>query len=141
MRILYLVIISALLSCKDHNKNDRINFGKVYFVLENIDTTRAVSCSEFLSTFQGIISLIELEDSIFKEQMIYNVDFTDKIMNETTIDVRYRIEFDSVVICIDQYGDYSFNNEYKGKFKGFKLLQKYIEENKENSKILYDGNG
>lgn len=133
--LLFFVAI-LLFSCK--NENTKIIesipvYGIVYFCGEDVTTFKSINCEEFRNNLKTAISYFTINDKQFIEKLKLSSNETDISYIPNYIDVRFRLEIDSSIICFDYFGYYTVNGIIKGKFKNFDYILNYIEQNKQNA--------
>ncbi|WHT38893.1 hypothetical protein QNH98_18255 [Myroides sp. mNGS23_01] len=64
---------------------------------------------------------------------MYGTEIDETVSGNYGMDVRYRIELEDKIICIDDFGNYSIDNRFIGKLRNFQLLLDYIEKHREHS--------
>ena len=141
IRIICLFIsFFLLINCKNENLRDEGKIKKtsviLYYTNKGLTTTIPVKCKNFLTELKHSIYYLNINELSFINELKANINIEDTIENTKTIDVRYRIEIDNLILCFDEYGYYSVNNNYKGKFSYFNEILKYVEENKDYSEKL-----
>ena len=92
-----------------------------------------MSCEEFIETLKNSIFYITIQDDTLIELLENEIKEKSQFIPQKNIDVRYRIELDNHTLCIDKFGDYYLDGNFKGELKFFKLLMKYIDENHKKS--------
>lgn len=115
---------------------EKISPPVIYFDNAETSTMKAVSCEEFIETLKYSIYYITIQDDTLIELLEEEIKKKNEFMQKKNIDVRYRIELDNHTLCIDKFGDYYLDGDFKGKLKKFDLLLKYIYSNKEKSTPL-----
>jgi hypothetical protein len=137
--ILLSLIINCMLGCKkiDAAKQSVLkaekNYGTIYFVRGMVDTDLPVSCNNYLSSLDFAISYFKIDDKEFIDSLLTDWQTDDIVKSNDDLDIRYRIEFEDKIICIDDFGNYSVNNKFIGKLSNFQLLLDYIEKHRESS--------
>lgn len=136
--ILFVLIINCLFGCKKINTNEQVlkaqkNYGTLYFVRSTVDTPIPISCSSYLSSLSFLISYFKIDDKEFIDSLLMDWQIDDIVKSNDDLDIRYRIEFEDKIICIDDFGNYSVNNKFIGKLSDFQLLLDYIEKHRESS--------
>jgi len=136
--ILIVIIFSCLLSCiksKEEKESsiEQADYGTLYFVRFQVDKDRAVSCNNFMNELGFITSYFKIQKQSFIDQLLSNPMIDEKSEDDYGMDVRYRIELKDKIICIDDFGNYSIDNKYRGTLSNFQLLLDYVEMNRENS--------
>ncbi|MBA5791408.1 hypothetical protein H1R17_13420 [Flavobacterium sp. xlx-214] len=135
-KLLLVFFTILLLSCKNENNKVIENlpvYGMIYFCYEDVSTIKSVNCDEFINNLKTAISYIKINDKQFIEQLKLNSNETDISYIPNYIDVRYRIEINSMIICLDYFGHYTINGVIKGKLKNFDYILNYIEQHKQNA--------
>ncbi|WP_233266144.1 hypothetical protein [Myroides fluvii] len=136
--ILFALIVISLVGCKKINTIDKAlaegkEYGTIYFVRGMVDTDLPVSCNNYLSSLDFLISYFKIDDKVFIDLLLKDWQTDDIVKSNNDLDIRYRIEFKDKVICIDNFGNYSVDSKFIGKLSNFQLLLDYIEEHRENS--------
>ncbi|WP_231738025.1 hypothetical protein [Myroides odoratus] len=136
--ILFTLIFSCMLGCKKINTIDKELaeqkvYGTIYFVRGMVNTDLSVSCNNYLSSLDFAISYFKIDDKEFIDLLLTDWQTDDIVKSNDDLDIRYRIEFEDKIICIDYFGNYSVNNKFIGKLSNFQLLLDYIEKHKESS--------
>lgn len=132
-----VVIVFSAYGCKDLNPRsyEKISkektYGVIYYTEESIDTDMPVSCTTFLEFLSSAISYIEIKEIVFPKDFLLNLENRKNAEVNKFLDVRYRIEIADMIICIDEWGYFCINGNYKGKLENFQLLLDYIDENRE----------
>ena len=136
--LLFGSILLAFIGCgktttKDRFLLDKKEYGTVYFVRGMIDTEMAVSCNNYLNHLDFFISYLKINDEKLIDSLLCCSEVDEKLGSNYFIDVRYRIELEDKVICIDDVGNYSIEGKYLGKLSDFQLLLDYIETHRASS--------
>jgi len=136
--ILFILIFSCMLGCKKINTEEQFlkaekNYATIYFVRGMVDTDLPVSCNNYLSSLDFAISYFKIDDKEFIDLLLTDWQTDDIVKSNDDLDIRYRIEFEDKIICIDYFGNYSVNNKFIGKLSNFQLLLDYIEKHRESS--------
>jgi|SRR5690554_6895362 len=138
--VLFFTLCFVCVSCNekmnDEKEVNKVELGKIFYTTDpNLTTIKAVSCLDFMSQLRHSISYLPIKDSLFIKELKKHIEIKDNIEDEQ-IDVRYKIEIDSIVLCVDGNGYYTLNNVYNGKFSYFDNLLEYINLNKKYSTEL-----
>lgn len=136
--ILLFFLISCISGCKKIKTFDEIlikqkEYGIIYFVRDIITTDVLVSCNNYLSELDYFIYSLSIEDESLINILLSVSKMDEHLGADYVIDVRYRIELEDKVICIDDVGNYSIEGKYLGKLSNFQLLLDYIEKHRESS--------
>ncbi|WP_410880416.1 hypothetical protein [Myroides sp. DW712] len=136
--LLFGGMILAFVGCgktttKDRLLLDKKEYGTVYFVRGTVDTPIPLSCNNYLNNLDFLISYFKIEDKEFINSLLMDWQTGDIVKSNSDLDVRYRIEFEDTVICIDDFGNYAVDNVFVGKLSNFQLLLDYIETHRESS--------
>lgn len=132
----FIVFFTTILSCTDNTKKQSVNGGKygvIYFTKGIVHTITPVNCENFFNDLGFSVFYIEIEDEKFLKRFLANINTEANSETNEILDIRYRIELEEKVICIDDWGEYSINGKYKGKIKNFQELLEYIDENEGSS--------
>lgn len=123
---IFVLLSSIVFSCtKDKS------YGTLYF-FEQKDRSTIISltCDEIFDS-KGL-KKVEIIDKELYELLILSKKEVFPIDN-SNIDVRYKIEIDSDVLCLAYPGDFILNNKYQGSFHFINKIEKYISDNKDIS--------
>ncbi|WP_230848135.1 hypothetical protein [Myroides odoratus] len=136
--IIYSFVISCMFNCNKLKKDDQSlknerSFGTLYFVRGLVKTDLPVSCNNYLNRLDFFISYLKIKDEKLIDSLLCCSEFDKNLEPDYFIDVRYRIELEDKVICIDYVGNYSIEGKYLGKLSNFQLLLDYIEKHRESS--------
>ncbi|WP_286442075.1 MULTISPECIES: hypothetical protein [unclassified Myroides] len=136
--ILIVLTFSCLFSCKKSKEYkassiEQVDYGTLYFVRFQVNTDRAVSCNNFMNELGFITSYFKIQKQSFIDELLSNPMIEGESGDDYGMDVRYRIELKDKIICIDNFGNYSIDNKYRGTLSNFQLLLNYVEMNRENS--------
>ena len=133
----FAVLFSTILSCTDNIKKQSVNevekYGVIYFTKGFIHTITPVNCKSFFNDLGFSVYYIEIEDESFYKKILSNINTESNFETDEILDMRYRIELEGKIICIDYWGEYSINGKYKGEIKNFQEILEYIYENEDNS--------
>ncbi|WP_060874084.1 hypothetical protein [Myroides odoratus] len=136
--LVFGVLLLCVLGCKNKNTEEEAtklqeDYGTIYFVRFMVDTEMAVSCNNFMNSLGSLSSYFKIEDEHFIDELLYGTEIDETVSGNYGMDVRYRIELEDKIICIDDFGNYSIDNKYIGKLSNFQLLLDYIEKHREHS--------
>jgi len=136
--LVFGVLLLCVLGCKNKNTEEEAtklqeDYGTIYFVRFMVDTEMAVSCNNFMNSLGALSSYFKIEDEHFIDELLYGTEIDETVGGNYGMDVRYRIELEDKIICIDDFGNYSIDNRFIGKLRNFQLLLDYIEKHRENS--------
>lgn len=136
--IIFSFIISCMFNCNKLKKDeqymkDEKSFGTIYFVRGIVDTDLPVNCNNYLNSLDFFISYLKINDKKLIDSLFCCSEVDENLGADYFIDVRYRIELEDKVICIDDVGNYSIEGKYLGKLSNLQLLLDYIEKNRESS--------
>ncbi|WP_353159023.1 hypothetical protein [Myroides odoratus] len=136
--LVFGVLLLCVLGCKNKNTEEEAtklqeDYGTIYFVRFMVDTEMAVSCNNFMNSLGSLSSYFKIEDEHFIDELLYGTEIDETVSGNYGMDVRYRIELEDKIICIDDFGNYSIDNRFIGKLRNFQLLLDYIEKHREHS--------
>ncbi|WP_353117637.1 hypothetical protein [Myroides odoratus] len=136
--LVFGVLLLCVLGCKNKNTEEEAtklqeDYGTIYFVRFMVDTEMAVSCNNFMNSLGSLSSYFKIEDEHFIDELLYGTEIDETVSGNYGMDVRYRIELEDKIICIDDFGNYSIDNKYIGELSNFQLLLDYIEKHREHS--------
>ncbi|MCS4238123.1 hypothetical protein M2306_000894 [Myroides gitamensis] len=136
--IVFGILFLCVLGCKNKNTEEETaqlqeDYGTIYFVRYMVNTEMAVSCNNFMDSLGSLSSYFKIEDENFIDELLYGTEVDEMVGVNYGMDVRYRIELEDKIICIDDFGYYSINNKYSGKLSNFQLLLDYVEKHREHS--------
>ncbi len=139
-KLCFLLLCFVCTSCQENKESkkheDEAELGKIFYATDPYMTTiSAVNCQAFMTDLHHALSYLPIKDSLFVKELKEHIRPTD-IDEDDYIDVRYRIEIDSTVLCVDILGQYTLNGVYQGEFSYFENLLEYIKLNKNNSTEL-----
>lgn len=136
----FLLLCLTCVSCNekrnDEKEINKVELGKIFYTTDpSLTTIKAVSCFHFMDYLRHSISYLPIKDSLFIKEIKEHIEIKNNIEDEQ-IDVRYKIEIDSIVLCVDGNGYYTLNDVYQGKLSYFENLLEYIKLNKKYSTEL-----
>ncbi|SFO20355.1 hypothetical protein SAMN05421741_12611 [Paenimyroides ummariense] len=133
--LIYLLLVTSCKQTIHENSNqDKVYYGKFFYCNVGVTTIKSINCEEFIENLESSISYFEIYEREFGEKITINIHNPDSInFKPNYIDVRYKLEFDNNIICVDYFGYYSLNDKIMGKFKDFNLIIEYINKNKDKS--------
>lgn len=132
-----VVIVFSTYGCKNSNSRtyekilEEKTYGVIYYTEGPIDTDMPVSCTTFLEFLSSAISYIEIKEKNFQKDFLINLENRKNVEVNKFLDVRYRIEIGDMIICVDEWGYFCINGNYKGKLENFQLLLDYIDRNEQ----------